>query len=187
MTNYVLKASDLIRVISHNKMFLFTILLPSFPPKLCPVVSTWFCHLPLNLHRNVHKFLNSVILVNQLFYVLFLHLCLVIYLSKTVISTSVSVYVSEIYVSHFSGPGTSVVIATVLLAGRSGDLIPVGVRFSAPVQTGPGAHPASCTIGIGSFQGVNCGRAVLLNTHPLLVSSGPHQACKGVTLPLPFT
>ena len=27
-------------------------------------------------------------------------------------------------------------------------------RFSAPVQTGPGAHPASCTMGIGSFQGV---------------------------------
>jgi hypothetical protein len=32
-------------------------------------------------------------------------------------------------------------------AGRSGDRIPVGARFSAPVQTGPGAHPASCTMG----------------------------------------
>ena len=28
------------------------------------------------------------------------------------------------------------------------------VRFSAPVQTGPGAHPASCTMGTGSFLGV---------------------------------
>jgi len=28
------------------------------------------------------------------------------------------------------------------------------VRFSAPVQTGPGAHPASCTMGTGYFQGV---------------------------------
>jgi len=28
------------------------------------------------------------------------------------------------------------------------------VRFSAPVQTGPGAHPASYTIGTGSFAGV---------------------------------
>jgi len=30
----------------------------------------------------------------------------------------------------------------------------VGARFSAPVQTGPGAHPASYTMGTGSFPGV---------------------------------
>jgi len=41
-----------------------------------------------------------------------------------------------------------------LRAGRSGARIPVGARFSAPVQTGFGAHPASCTMGTGSFQGV---------------------------------
>ena len=28
-----------------------------------------------------------------------------------------------------------------------------GARFSAPVQTGPGAHPASCTMGTGSSPG----------------------------------
>jgi hypothetical protein len=33
----------------------------------------------------------------------------------------------------------------------SNDEIPVGVRFSAPVQTGRGAHPASCTVGIVSL------------------------------------
>jgi hypothetical protein len=33
-----------------------------------------------------------------------------------------------------------------LWAGRSGDRIPVVARFSAPVQTGPETHPASCTI-----------------------------------------
>jgi hypothetical protein len=30
-----------------------------------------------------------------------------------------------------------------------------GMRFSAPVQTGPGAHPASYTVGTGSFPVVN--------------------------------
>jgi hypothetical protein len=35
------------------------------------------------------------------------------------------------------------------------DRIPVGFRFSAPVQNGPGAHPASYKMGTGSFQWVN--------------------------------
>jgi hypothetical protein len=30
----------------------------------------------------------------------------------------------------------------------------VGEKFSAPVQTGPGAHPASYALGTGSFQEV---------------------------------
>ena len=30
---------------------------------------------------------------------------------------------------------------------------PDGARFSAPVQNGPGTHPASCTMGTGSFPG----------------------------------
>jgi hypothetical protein len=41
-----------------------------------------------------------------------------------------------------------------LRAGRSGDWIPVGARFSAPFQTGCGAHPASYTMWTGSFPGV---------------------------------
>ena len=45
-----------------------------------------------------------------------------------------------------------------LRAGRSGDRIPVGARFSAPVQTGFWAHPASCTMDTGSFPGVKSGR-----------------------------
>jgi hypothetical protein len=39
-------------------------------------------------------------------------------------------------------------------AGRSADRILVGVRFFTPVQTGPGAHSASCTMGTVSFPGV---------------------------------
>jgi hypothetical protein len=66
-------------------------------------------------------------------------------------------------------PGSSVGIVTELRAGRSGDRIPVGARFSAPVQTGPGTHPGSCTMGIRSFPGVECGRGVTLTPHPLLV------------------
>jgi hypothetical protein len=38
------------------------------------------------------------------------------------------------------------------------------------VQTGPGAHPASCTLGTGgSFPGAKRGRGVMLTTDPLLV------------------
>ena len=48
--------------------------------------------------------------------------------------------------------------------------MPMGARFSAPVQTGPGAHPASCTMGTGSFPGVKSGWGVTLTPHPLLVS-----------------
>jgi hypothetical protein len=57
----------------------------------------------------------------------------------------------------------------VIQAGRSGDRISVGTRFSAPVQTGPGVHSASCTMGTGSFPGVECGRGVTLTPHPFLV------------------
>jgi len=55
------------------------------------------------------------------------------------------------------------------LHSRSGDRIPVGARFSATVQTGPGAHPASCTMGTGSFLGVKSGRGVKLTPHLHLV------------------
>ena len=44
-----------------------------------------------------------------------------------------------------------------------------GARFSAPVQTGPGAHPASWTMDTGFFTGVKSGRGVTLTTHALLV------------------
>jgi hypothetical protein len=40
-----------------------------------------------------------------------------------------------------------------LRTGRSGDRIPVWARFSTPVQSCPAAHPASCTMGTGSFSG----------------------------------
>jgi len=41
-----------------------------------------------------------------------------------------------------------------------------GVRFSAPVQTGPDAHPASYTMGTGSFLGVKWPRHGIDNPSP---------------------
>jgi hypothetical protein len=44
--------------------------------------------------------------------------------------------------------------------------IPVGARFFAPIQTGPGAHPASYTMGTGTLPGVESGHGVTLTPHP---------------------
>ena len=52
------------------------------------------------------------------------------------------------------GPGQLSWYSDLLRAGRSRDRIPVGARFSAPIQTSPGAYPASYTMGSLSFLGV---------------------------------
>ena len=67
-----------------------------------------------------------------------------------------------------------------LWAGRSGDRIPLEARFSAPVQTSPGAHTASSTMGTASFPGVKSGRGVTLTLHSLLVP----WSRKGRAIPL---
>ena len=78
---------------------------------------------------------------------------------------------------HFSklshkrrGPGSSVGIATELRAGPSGIESRWGRDFPL-VQTGPGAHPASCTMGIGSSLGVEAAGA--WGWPP------PHLECRG--------
>ena len=80
----------------------------------------------------------------------------------------------------YRGPGSSVGIATDLRAGRTGIESRWGRDFPS-VQTGPGAHPASCTMGTGSFLGVKWGRGVLLTTHSLLVS----RSWKSRAIPVP--
>ena len=45
----------------------------------------------------------------------------------------------------------------------------MGARFSAPVQTGPGAHTASCAKGTRCHAGVKSGRGVTLTTYLFLV------------------
>ena len=65
------------------------------------------------------------------------------------------------------GPGSSVGITTNY--GLDGPGIESRWRRDFPsVHTGPGAHPASCTMGNVPFPGVKCGQGVLLTTHPLL-------------------
>jgi len=61
-------------------------------------------------------------------------------------------YVYSIF--YTNGRDSAIGIATPLWAGRSGDRILVEARFSAPVQAGPRAHPASYIMGTGPFLGV---------------------------------
>jgi len=95
------------------------------------------------------------------------------------------------------GPGSSVGIATELRAGRFGIESRWGRDFP-PVQTGLGAHPASCKMVTQSFPRVKAAGAfcwplthfkcrghgtVELYLYP---PSGSHRACNGITLPLPL-
>ena len=78
------------------------------------------------------------------------------------------------------GPGSVVGIATGYGLDGPGIESRWEARFSAPVQTDPGAHPASCTMGPGSFPGVKSGLGVTLTPHPLLVP----WSRKGRAIPL---
>jgi hypothetical protein len=83
-----------------------------------------------------------------------------------------------------SGPGSSVGIATGYGLDGLGIESRWGARFSAPVHTGPGAYPASCTMGTGSFPGVNSGRVVMLTPHPLLMPWSKKGYSYTSTLPM---
>jgi hypothetical protein len=82
-----------------------------------------------------------------------------------------------------SGPGSSVGTATAYGLDDPEIESRWGARFFAPVQTGPEAHLASCTMGTRSFPGVSCGRGVMLTTHPLLVPRSKIESSYTSTLP----
>jgi len=63
------------------------------------------------------------------------------------------------------GPGSSVGIATGYGLDGPGIESRWGAKFSAPAQSGPGAHPASCKMGTGHFQGVRGGRGLRMTPH----------------------
>ena len=68
-----------------------------------------------------------------------------------------------------SGPGSIVGIMTGYVLDSPEIESRWGRDFSAPIQTGPRPHPASRTMGTGSFPGVKNGQGMTLTPHPLLV------------------
>jgi hypothetical protein len=68
--------------------------------------------------------------------------------------------------TEFSGPSSSVSIATGYRLDGPGIESRWGARFSAPVQTGPRTNLVSCTTGTGPVPGVANGRGVTLTPHP---------------------
>ena len=100
---------------------------------------------------------------------------------------------------QMDGPGLRSRYSDSLRDGRSRDQILVGARFSTSIQTSPGAHPASYTMGTGTLPGVKQpGHGV---DHPTPYSaevkerielnlcsiSGPLWLVIGWTLPFTFT
>ena len=60
-------------------------------------------------------------------------------------------HLTALSIVNIMGRDSSVGIATRYGLDGPGNRIPVGARFSAPVQTCPGVYPASCTIRTASF------------------------------------
>ena len=77
-------------------------------------------------------------------------------------------------------------VSSVSIATRYGLDGPViksrwGARFSAPVQTDPGAHPASCVVGTGSFSVVK--RPERGVDHPLHLAQRLKREYKNTSIP----
>ena len=123
---------------------------------------------------------------------------------KSPVSNNANFFVNCYYI--YSGAGKLSRYSDWLLAGRSGDRIPVAAKLTTPFQSGPGVHPDSCTKDTNPFPGIKSGRGVTLTPHPFLVSwsqkrraislfpygpyclyraSAPVQRCT-LTLPIPL-
>jgi hypothetical protein len=83
-------------------------------------------------------------------YIKLVVLCYIVQVNKSLPSARILLCIRFFYVGRDSSVGK---VTDYGLDGP-GDRIPVGTRFFAHVQTGPGVHPASCTMGTLSFPGV---------------------------------
>jgi hypothetical protein len=88
--------------------------------------------------------------LNQ-FYMRYLYIC-----SLTILYILYTCKWFDTFRLHFyvKGPGLLSRYSDSLRAGRFGYRIQLGKRFSATAQNGPGANPASYTMGTGSFPGI---------------------------------
>ena len=87
-----------------------------------------------------------------IFLMLFSFICLTFFARDITKGTVISVYLNDN--NDNVGRDNSVGIATRYELDGPGFESRCGARFSTPVKTGPGAHPASYTMGTGSFPGV---------------------------------
>jgi len=72
-------------------------------------------------------------------------------------------------ITHVLGPGSLDGIVSGYGVDSPGIESHRGSKFSTPVQTRPEDHPASCTMGTGTFPEVNSGMVLTLTPQPLLV------------------
>jgi len=135
-----------------------------FPPELIEINSSSFWNPMFKVYFNI-----ITLPIYRIYRILYLFLSFpisILYHACTFPLYFITLIWQSIWI--MSRPGSSVGIATDYELDGPGIESRWGRDFP-PVQTGPGAHPASCTMGTGSFPGVKCGRGVLLTTHPLLV------------------
>jgi hypothetical protein len=135
----------------------------------------------INTHKHIHTYTYIHIYRQYIYIQKYTHKYIeYIYTNtNTNIHKHTNTYIHRIHTIHICGPSSSVGIATDYGLDGPGIESRWGRDFP-PVQTKPGAHPASCTMVTGSFSGVKCGRGVLLNSHLLLAP----WSWKSRTMPL---